>query len=878
MAKKNSRRPGSTPGTEEQKVIRATDPRGRNARPKMETGAVPAEPEVGTGAGRTENFEDTTPLLNQEGLPFNPDRDPMGSATTAPTGFELLGEAQASGTRSGTFDADAQRTLGKGRPNNVTDSLSEPNPDNTRTPGQAAADLSAGNVNITNVEGMSDRHTAAIAHDARTAKIGQIQSQIQAHADMFEGYDDMSQDDWNNAKRVLADRRAEAEKSEQATGLGRSGIINAILKGYGKYKEDKEGYANKKVAKGDRSPLVNETIRNEDAATARDEDARNAEINRSKGRHDVTAMGPGALPKEDKQRWVTPYAVKNFRTYLAQRHADFMSRREYVKNLYSRYGLEAAVRNHGAKADGTGLSQCGSADCVRNQKQILDTARLQNTSPQELKAQIQNNFVIHHTDDAWAAMKKMEEIGHEEQGTRYDESAPSTNQPTHTAEECPHTQEDGSTGVITDPITQTQHKCTNHIRPDRLNPITGKPVVSDFHQVPLGLTYATTLADGSKGTVSVPSPGLHDFLQCPAYTEPGGIEDQINAVSLLNAHANTPENRQEFGEFMAGGKNRALTRSKMLDAVKEVLGNTAAFTRKVVNRKAGIYSESQYTSPTTGRSSRVRIGTEAAPLQSIIDTGARSFRRPGDEFGDSFRTAGLPSDTKAAVGALVDLGLRHFRTQKNMPNDVADILENSPRAQERMERAQSRGASVKTAWERMANAVLGAHKQAEAAKIVGSSESQLFGESARGRGKTVKTPSQAGFVSEGRERGPSSSERTQDLLSENLVQQGNEIAGIAGTVTGDTRTFIPLSATGGNRGSGVAGGMPVDQPRRAPSEVEEEPEAPMTEYSTTSDPVAPKPTVKTDEETESDIAAYAAKKKAQRKAAKSTTPPDVTLQ
>jgi hypothetical protein len=840
----------------------------------METGAIPEVPEVGTGAGRTENFEDTTPLLNQEGLPFDVGRDPMGSATTAPTGFELLGETQASETRSGThdFDAAAERTLGKGRPNNVTDSLSEPNPDNTRTPEQAAAALSAGNVNITNVEGMSDRHTAAIAHDARTAKIGKIQSQIQAHADLFEGYDDMSQDDWNNAKRVLDDRRAEAEKSEQATGLGRSGVINAILKGYGNYKQDTEGYANKKVAKGDRSPLVNVAIRNEDAATARDEDARNAEINRTKGRHDVTAMGPGALPKEDKQRWVTPYAIKNFQTYLGQRYTDFMNRREYVKKLYGRYGLEAAVRNHGAKADGTGLSQCGSADCVRNQKAILDEARLENTSPQELKSQIQNNFVFHHTNEAWAAMQKMQEMGHETHGTRYDESNLSTNQPTHTAEECPHTQEDGTAGVVTDPLTGNTHKCTNHISPDRVNPHTGKPVVSDFHQMPLGLTYATTLADGSKGTVSVPSPGLHDFLQCPAYTEPGGIEDQINAVSLLNAHANTPENRAEFSDFMNARENRALTRSKMLGAVKEVLGSTAAFTRKVVNRKAGVYSESRYENPTTGRKSRVRIGTEDAPLQSIIDTGARSFRLPGDEFGDSFRTAGLPSDTKSAVGALVDLGLRHFRTQKNMPNDIADILEHSPRAQERMERAQSRGASVKTAWERMANAVLGAHKQAEAAKIVSMSEAQQT------TGKKFKTPGQAGFVSEGRERGPSSSERTQDLLSDNLVQQGNQIAGIAGTVTGDTRTFMPLPATGGNRGSGVSGGMPVDQPRRAPSEVEEEPEAPMTEYSTTSAPVAPKPTVKTDEETESDIAAYAAKKKAQRKSAKNTTPPDVTLQ
>jgi len=867
MAKRNSRRPGTGPNKSEQETIRKSS--GGSSRPKIETGAVPVEPEAGNGVGPSEGFESTEPLLNQEGLPFDTDRDPMGSATTAPTGFEILREESGAKTRD--------------RAPTVTEGLSEPKlvdskgERNIRTPGEATAALSAGDVNVSGSTGLSDRHTAAIAQNDRAEKIAKIQSQIQEHADLFEGYDDMSQEDWNNAKKVLSDRRAESEKSAEATGLGRSGIINSILKGYGKYKEDKEGYANKKVAKGDSNPLVNETIRNEDAATSSDEDARNAEINRSKGRHDVTAMGPGALPKESKQRWVTGYAVKNFQTWLTQRHTEFMSRRQYTKNLYGRYGLEAAVRNHGAKSDGTGLSQCGNQDCIRNQKQILDSARLQNTSPQELKAQIQNNFVNHHTDEAWSAMKKMEEMGHEEQGTRYDEGNLSTNQPTHTAEECPHTQEDGSSGVITDPITGNSHKCTNHITPDRVNPINGQPVVSDFHQVPLGLTYSTTLADGSKGTVSVPSPGLDDFLQTPAYTEPGGIEDQINAVSLLNAHANTPKNRAEFGEFMGGADSRALTRSKMLAAVKEVLGNTSAFNRKVVNRKGGIYAESRFTSPISGRSSRARIGTTDAPLQSIIDTGARSFRRPGDEFGDSFRTAGLSSDTKGMVGALVDLGLKHFKTQKTMPNDIADILENSPRAQERMERAQSRGATDKTAWERIANAVLGAHKQAEAAKIVGASESQLAGGSARGVGKTVKTPGMAGFVSEGRERGPSSSERTQDLLSDNLVDQGNQIAQIAGTVTNDTRTFVPLAATGGNRGSGVAGGMPVDQPRRDPETVEEEPEAPLSEYSTTSAPQAPAPTVKSDEETESDIAAYSAKKKAQRKASR-TTPPDVTLQ
>jgi hypothetical protein len=853
MAKRNSRRPGTGPSKSEQETIRKSS--GKAPRPKIDLGAVPVEPEAGNGVGPSEGFQDTSaPLLNQEGLPFDPNRDPMGSATTAPTGFELLREESGAKTRD--------------RAPTVTEGLSEPKPENTRTPGEAAAALSAGDVNVSGTTGMSERHTAAIAQNDRAEKIASIKSSIQDFADMFEGYEDISPEDKENAKRVLQERRADAEATAKSTGLGRSGIINGILNGYGKYRENKEGIGGQKVAKGSRKALVNVALRSETAEQAKDEDAINAEMNRSKGRHDTTAMGPGALPKEEKDRSVTPYAIKNFRTYLDGRFTDFQNRRTYVKRLYERLGLEAAVRNHGAKADGTGLSQCGSADCVRNQKQILDNARLQNTSPQQLKAQIQDNFVAHHTDEAFMAMKKMAEIGHEEHGTRYDDGALATNQPTHTEAECPHILEDGSRGIVTDPHTGIQHTCNNHITPDRVNPLTGKPVVSDWHEAPLGLTYTSKLADGSTGTVHVPAPHLGDFLKCPAYVEPGGIEDQINAVSLLNAHANLPENRKEFGDFMGARENRALTRSKMLDAVKEVLGSASAFTRKVVNRKVGVYSETTFKSPYSDRAAKVRIGTKVEPLQSIIDTGARNFRRPGDEFGDSFRVAGLPSDTKSMVGALVDLGLKHFKTQKDMPNDVADILENSPRAQERMERAQSRGASVKTGWERIANAVLGAHKQAEAAKIVSLSQAQ------EGR---KRTPGQAGFVSEGRERGPSSSERTQDLLSDNMVEQGNQIAEIAGTVTGDTRTFVPLAATGGNRGSGVAGGMPIDQPRRDPETVEEEPEAPLSEYSTTSAPQAPAPTVKTPEETEADIAAYAAKKKAQRKASRNT-PPDATLQ
>jgi len=815
------------------KKKKAVDPRGRDPRVKFSTEPIKPAPEVGYPAADEnyvspeDKYYEEAPLLNQAGEPFNPDVDKPGTAVIPDkplTSFELVNQPEVEKQEKLVASRLSGRT-----PKERTSEL---------TPDQVMQGLAENNVNVGEIKGVNDRHTEALTEYAKQNKAQEMLRKVQEYASMFEGFVDKSPLDWQKERAERKRRREKNEREALSAKTGRNAIINDILIGH------RSAYPDK------------------------------AKLPKNPRRQDMASFGPGALPAEEKDRHVTPFAISNYKTYLEDRYKSFMGRRQATKNIYGAEATATAFKLHQAKAGADGVAQCGNPNCVAEQ-----TAAIQTHDKPYLNDILLNTYATNHADELENIQKRFIDKGHQIEGTRYDENASPHMQPNHTAEECPYVIPGTKTPLaISDPISGQSSMCTNHAGPHKVDS-NGEPFQSDWFQTPPGLTMPAKLEDGSKGMIQIPYPGLRDFLTSEEYTRPGGIEDKIIARKMLMAHA---ASKPEFKEFFDKNDSRPIdSNSKLMKVAKVWLGDNSKFKSKVIDRKIPLKStvtkKQEYEideetgdyklDPKTGKKVRTMV---AQPLYSLA--GKSSFRREGDDTGLGFYEAGderLHAAAEKAVAALVDAGLRHFREQKNLPNDIADILAHSKHVQKRGEKAQERIARGKTAFETIADQFLDIHKNMEAANTLSRSLGQIS------RAKKALTPRGAGFVSEGRERGSG-----QDRMADNMVKAGDMIADIAGTVTGDTRSFVPPAASGGNRrfSSGVPNSMPADQPRTDPNLVEEEPEPPLKNYSTTGAPVAPAPTVKTPEETEADIRAYSAKKKAQRKAAKGTTPPDVTLQ
>jgi len=839
----------------------------RDPKIKMSFDEIPAEQVIGNDKGPSEKPIDTSTWTDTSGRPYSEDTDPRKI---------VIPEDQLGLTRGDTRVFDSQPGMG-----NVMDTMKEPDPDNVRTPGQAQADLEAGKVRAPSVEGISERHTEALADSAKVKARRAISANVQAFADMFQGMDESDPESNRKYDEEQTRRRLADEDWQTRAGLGTSSIINSVLQGIaGKYQEVRGGAPGRRVAKGDANPLINTSTSGESRTTAADEDAINDEMGRNKGRHDVTGFGPGGLEQENKERWSNPYSIRHWNRFLRDRVAQFKSRRRSVGVHYGMRGLIAASANHDARhpTDEQGVVQCGNSACVKGQLGAIKEhlARGGTSSTEALNTDLRNNFFTHHAEEAQAAMEASREIGYEKHKVRYDESFGDHSQPNHTAEQCPWRHPE--TGEPLDLVNSYGDKYQCNVHMGDPHPQTGKPMASDYSEIPLALTYTQTSTDehGNKlrNLVTIHRPGHKEFLDNPAWSGPGQLEDRYNLMDMLTEHAKTMGER---AKYITGGYG--LTHSRLKKAVQAVLGNRRGFERETVNRQKTLTEE--VPSHTGGIRNITKRDKDGNPIKidnpqlDVVASGAVSYRAPGDEFGDIFAdssTGGTAQQERDYISALVDAGMRHFKGQKNKSQEIEDILTHSRRPESRLGKMASRLATAADTWKTGAEAVIKAHLNRSGVQAANASLAQF--ERSGNADQKLTGLSDTGFDAETRERPEETiAERAQGRISEELASQADQIAQHAGTVTGkNIRVVIPPAVSGGNRGSGVPGSMPIEEPRRIPSEVEEEPEAPMSEYTTTSAPRGPAPTVKTPEETEADIAAYKKQKAAQRKAAKNTPP------
>ena len=877
MAEKKERKKG-TPSSKEKKVIDASKTK-RNPRIAMKSGRIPETPEVGSGNGPSEN-RPPLPTVSPEPemfteVPTGANGEPDIAAAKVTPEWNRWATSEGSDTAPIDPIATAVSTTGYApRPPAVTP-ISTSGAEQERkekekaerdaekvsnTPSAASDLLTSGSFGDSGVKGSTEGQTGAFQDIYEERKQAAATSAIQDYADMFGGYFDQSPEAKAKHNETIADRMIEHRRVQEQAKTGKSAMITAVLNGIGKYK-DLGGDAPLAVAQGAAKPKINTTLANETSQEARDENAINREMNRSKGAHDPTQFGAGSLSNELKPRNVTPYASKHWLAILKDQVETFKSIRRGVRVFAKAEGVVKAHANHDSRfpTGDRGVVQCDSPECIKGQAHAINTAATAKLPPEELEQMLHMNFEKHHNQEATRAGEINADLACKERGLRMDESAPDYLQPSHTEAECPFVHpETGKKLTLINNLGQP-YICNNHLGDLDRN---GKPKESDLSTFPLGLTYTTSTTDkhGNKlpTTVQIQMPGLEDHLKTHKYRE---IENERNLLTLLHDHA------RKNPDIIDASYLDSLDKNALSKAIDTHLGNKSAELRfdKEVNR-----------------------GKHMEPIREL---GATSYRAPGYENMENFGSQSDPK--KKFIAGAVAAGMAYYKQNKNLSNDVQDILDNATNPEQSKADARERLGLTNAKWEDQAEGLLRAHANRAARIRVSRSAGQVY--SPNTRAVKLLHPIDAGFAAEGRERSDGRT-RFQDRLSQSILDAGNAIAEASGTITGDTRSVVPPAAAGGNRSSGVGdkvfvegkgknkkktvipGSIPASQPRRDPATVEQEPEPTMTSYSSTSAPVAPQPTVKSDEETKKDMDNYAAKKKAQRKAAKNTTPPDVTLQ
>jgi hypothetical protein len=859
MAKKKERKPG-TPNSKEKAVIDASKTK-RNPRIAMKSGRIPETPEVGNGNGPSEN-RPPLPTVSPEPemfteVPTGANGEPDIAAAKVTPEWKRWATSEKSDTAPIDPIATAVSTTGYAprSPAVTPSSTSGAKADEraaakakkdaekvSNTPSVAADLLTSGSFGDSGVKGSTEGQTGAFQDIYEERKQAAATSAIQDYADMFGGYFDQSPEAKANHNEEMAKRVLEHRRVQEQAKTGKSAMINAVLNGIGKYK-DLGGNAPLGVAKDDKAPKINTTLANENSQEAIDENAINREMNRSKGAHDPTQFGAGSLPNELTPRNVTPYASKHWLATLKDQVETFKSMRRGVRVFAKAEGVVKAHANHDSRfpTGDRGVVQCDSPACIKGQSEIINAAAKAKSSPELLEHLLHLNFEDNHKEEATRAGEINADLECKKRGLRMDESATDYQQPSHTEAECPfvHPETGKKLTLIND--RGQPYICNNHLGDLDRN---GKPKESDLSTFPLGLTYttSTTAKHGNKlpRTVQIQMPGLEDYLKTHKYRE---IENEQNLLTMLHDHA------RKNPDIIDSSYLDSLDKSALSKAIDTHLGNKSAELRfdKEVNR-----------------------GKHMGP---ILEMGATSYRAPGYENMENFGSHN--NAKKKFIAGAVAAGMAYYKQNKTLSNDVQDIVDNATDPKKSMGSAAERVGLTNAKWEDQAEGLLRAHANRAARIRVSRSAGQFY--SPNTVASRLMHPIDAGFAAEGRERSDGRT-RFQDRLSQSVLDAGNAIAEASGTITEDTRSVVPPAAAGGNRSSGVTNSMPASQPRRDPATVEQEPEPTMTSYSSTSAPVAPQPTVKSNKKTQKDMDNYAAKKKAQRKAAKNTTPPDVTLQ